>query len=240
MKEIYKTQSPKIVFVELTGVFFNRYEDFTESNILYMPWNTNRILATFQAAEPEKWISLLFPIYNYHVRWQELSSKDWDIWLNGYDTDPLCGYTYLDTAEPIEEITATRFDLQDNYEENISYLEKILSLGKENGSQIVFYIAPCVDQPKIELLKKLEVDLNELGYTELINFNESQWLDWRQYDLQTDFYDKRHFNYSGAEKFSLRLGDLITEHLGFTGTEAVGNVDWQGKWEHYNELKGDI
>lgn len=239
LKEIYKTQSPGLVFVELTGMFYNRYEDFTESNLLYMPWSTNRLFATFEAAEPEKWGPLLFPVYNYHVRWQELTPRDWQIWLSGYETDPLCGYTYLDTAEPMKEITQDRFEPQDNYAENFAYLEKILALGEANGTQVVLYLAPYVDRPKAALLEQLQNDLGSIGYGELINFNETRWLDWDAYNLETDFYDPRHFNYQGAEKFSRRMGALITGELAYAGTGAGSAVDWQDKWDAYNALKAE-
>lgn len=66
LKESLRTQSPKAVFVECTGIAFHKYMGFTKTNIGQMPWGINRLHATFFNAEPEVRKGLLFPLYFYH------------------------------------------------------------------------------------------------------------------------------------------------------------------------------
>ena len=47
LKESLRTQSPKAVFVECTGIAFHKYMGFTKTNIGQMPWGINRLHATF-------------------------------------------------------------------------------------------------------------------------------------------------------------------------------------------------
>ena len=74
LKESLRTQSPKAVFVECTGIAFHKYMGFTKTNIGQMPWGINRLHATFFNAEPEVRKGLLFPLYFYHDRWTTLKS----------------------------------------------------------------------------------------------------------------------------------------------------------------------
>lgn len=76
LKESLRTQSPKAVFVECTGIAFHQYMGFTKTNIGQMPWGINRLHATFFNAEPEVRKGLLFPLYFYHDRWTTLKSED--------------------------------------------------------------------------------------------------------------------------------------------------------------------
>ena len=76
LKESLRTQSPKAVFVECTGIAFHKYMGFTKTNIGQMPWGINRLHATFFNAEPEVRKGLLFPLYFYHDRWTTLKSED--------------------------------------------------------------------------------------------------------------------------------------------------------------------
>lgn len=53
LKESLRTQSPKAVFVECTGIAFHKYMGFTKTNIGQMPWGINRLHATFLTPNPK-------------------------------------------------------------------------------------------------------------------------------------------------------------------------------------------
>jgi hypothetical protein len=108
MRQMYRTQSPRAVFVEASGLFFPMEDDFTEVNIGYMPWGLDRVAATFRASSPSKWASLLFPLYRYHARWGELTAQDYEIGVNGYGRDPLAGYTFLNDFRAQAGVTRDR------------------------------------------------------------------------------------------------------------------------------------
>ena len=52
LKEALKTQSPSVVVLEANSLFFDRYRNYTQTNVERMPWGLNRLGANFTAAEP--------------------------------------------------------------------------------------------------------------------------------------------------------------------------------------------
>ena len=52
-KETFRTQSPQLVVVEATGMFYPQYTSYSKANVGYMPFGISRLEATFQAAEKE-------------------------------------------------------------------------------------------------------------------------------------------------------------------------------------------
>ena len=46
ISEALRTQSPSVVFVEMTEMYFPRENDFQKANIGYMPWGENRVRMT--------------------------------------------------------------------------------------------------------------------------------------------------------------------------------------------------
>ncbi len=199
VREMYETQSPSLVFVEVTGVYFTRYTNYSKVNVGYMPWGVNRLRATFETAEAAEWTGLLFPLWNYHDRWDELTRED----ILPYSRDPRRGYTYLDAKDedaavkerPVEEDA-------ENYRRNLLCLEKIRDLCEEKGSRVVFYITPSYFRLADRYVEALRRDLAAFG-AELTDLNER--FDELGIDPKNDFYDTLHFNVYGAEKFSAFL-----------------------------------
>jgi hypothetical protein len=199
VREMYETQSPSLVFVEVTGAYFPRYTNYSKVNVGYMPWGINRLYATFETAENAEWTGLLFPLWNYHDRWDELTRED----LLPYGRDPRGGYTYLDAKaadaavkeRPVEEDA-------ENYRRNLLYLEKIRDLCEEKGSSVVFYITPSYFRLAGRYVDALREDLAAFGAA-LHDLNGR--FDELGIDPASDFYDTLHFNVYGAEKFSAFL-----------------------------------
>nr|HPJ76379.1 hypothetical protein [Clostridia bacterium] len=54
IKEAVKSQNPKTIMLDASGMFFNKYESYTKVNIGYMPWSLNRLSAIENAAEQEQ------------------------------------------------------------------------------------------------------------------------------------------------------------------------------------------
>ena len=51
IREACRSQKPQTVMLEATGMFYQKYQNYTRANIGYMPLTGNRIAATFAAAE---------------------------------------------------------------------------------------------------------------------------------------------------------------------------------------------
>lgn len=235
VKEAIKTQKPKVIFVEVTGVFFEQYQNFTKVNIGYMPWGTNRIGATLNAAEKAEWTGLFFPLFNYHSRWDTLEGEDIDVALHGYTADELAGYTFLDTAVEMTEIQPRNevFN-EENYNKNIYYLKKIAGLCEKQGVTPVFYIAPTHWRLSDEHLAMLKADITGMENVRYIDFNEND--DLSVYDPMLDFYDQLHFNFHGAEKFSSQLSDMLVNELELSPTANSDKALWDSRVQKFNVL----
>ena len=237
IKEACKTQTPEMVFLEVTGAYFKQYQDFTKVNIGYMPWGKNRLDATFAAAERSEWPGLFFPIYNYHGRWDSLEKSDFGYTLMGYPPDDLAGYTFLNTAEEMTQVIPRGEEYDgENYSRNIEYLRKIADFCVENGIKPVFYLAPTYWRLSDNNLARLKGDISAIEGVDLIDFNQSPGLD--VFDGKTDFYDKLHFNCFGAEKYSAGLGQLLKTQYKLAPTENADQALWNQRLQKFKELRG--
>lgn len=236
LRQASKTQSPKVIFLEVTGVFFQRYQDYTKVNIGYMPRGIERLSATLFTAEPSERAGLFFPLYNYHSRILGLEENDIKIAVSGYPADDLAGYTFLDQAAAIES-TSLRGEVLDreNYDRNLEYLGKIAEFCDEHGILPVFYIAPTYWRLSDEHAQMLEKDIEKLTNVRFFDFNTSENLP--DFDTEKDWFDLLHFNYRGAEKFSNHLAGLMSNELGLSPSRDADSVLWNLRYEKYRQLK---
>lgn len=248
LREACKTQSPKTVFIEATGLAHAKNSSFVKVNLTYMPWSRERLTPTFsevlteggktpeetEQMEQEARTGLLFPLYAYHDRWDELSLTDFKEGLLGYDTDSLAGYTFLKRIMPIEKMSdRAADDSADNYARNLEYAEKIVEFCGEKNIRPIFFLSPLTQRLSGEQRDKLSRDLTALR-AEFIDFNKT--FDAFGFDLSTDFYDERHLNYRGAEKFSRYLASRLPE-WGVTPSGKEDKSLWQERVDHYAGLR---
>lgn len=203
VKEMFRTQSPKLVLVEVTGVFYPKYTAYTKANIGYMPPSLNRLGATFRAAEPEERLGLLFPPYNYHdeeLRFENLR----------YPADDLAGYTLVTETTDIGGMLQRPVEYDEGvFRANIGSLREIARVCREEGSRVLFFLAP--NYYPWERLPLLEHEVGAIEDAEFINFNNH--LGDLSVEVETDFFDPQHFNVWGAEKFSAYIAPMLGERI---------------------------
>lgn len=222
LREALQTQSPHAVYLEATGMFFDRYTDYTKVNIGYMPFGYNRLLATFRAAEPQQRLGLLFPLYNYHDRWTEVPVNALFAKRTDDAIDPWAGFTCLTEAQPqygrgIRQDTLVRYRPQ-AYESALQTLTKIQALCAEKNIALYLYIAPAAEVLPQESLIRLVQSVQALALP-LYDFNSGDRFAALSLDFAHDFYDPRHLNLFGAVKFSNALAVQMCEDLaGFSPT----------------------
>ena len=231
LREACKTQSPQAVAVELTGMFFEEFQNYTKANISYMPWSENRLLATLYAAEHEEQLGLLFPLYHYHDRIYSISFAEIRQHFSP-QADPMAGYTVLKTRT--ERLDSAKRDLSadtDTYRNNLRYLEKISDFCMERSIQLILYIAPAYHQIPDDALAILEQDLKSIPHAAFFDCNDGSWL---KEDSPEYWHDALHYNIYGAVPFSRRFGARIMElDLKITGrNEAL----WQKRLEDISGL----
>ena len=234
LREALKTQSPSVIFVEITAALYERYTGHTETMLGYLPWGENRILAALNEAEPEKVGGLLFPMLTYHSRWTELSDDDWKVFRNGYDQDILAGYTYLGEYHPEEYCIRNEGSAQEVVDRNMEYLHKIARICLEEGITPVFYESPAAAVMPPERMDDVRRELAQIDGAIVVNFND--YRDQIGAELDYDYYDGLHFNAAGAEKFTRYLGKWTLDQLEIQPKQGQDTALWQSRLEYVLKL----
>ncbi len=231
LKEGLKTQSPKVIMLECTAFFFNRYMGQAKAAIGYMPRGYNRLMSTLSSAEPSERLGLFFPLYNYHDRWDTVPVSSFFTKRADQNPDINAGYTYLNECKAQQSVQERVFEYtNDDLELQKKYLKKIIELCKKEGIRLEIFIAPAclqVSQADMKILKDCAQD------TQVVDFNDN--FDGYGFDLGTDFYDSRHLNFSGAVKFTTALCEYVKKF----DLETKQSALWDSRVKNYNKLLGD-
>lgn len=229
IREALKTQSPQLIYLEVSGAFSD-YDLYPKVNVGYMPWTLNRLAATFTCAK-EEWTGLLFPLYNYHSRLLESDGEGYRS-IPAPGTDDLCGYTRLYDIKPISEETLREEWLgtseSESFARSIKYLQKISDYCAEKNIELIFYLTPTTAHAEEEAVEKLISALEEMTCAGVSDYS------YMAHDIginyETDWYDARHLNFSGATKFTEFLSISIAQK----GLEPSGTADaelWESRIE---------
>lgn len=231
IKEALRTQSPEVIMLEATSFFFTVKEaNYYKANIGYMPYSLNRLKAILYAAPAEEKLGLLFPLFNYHERWENYTLKEHFEPRSDAVSDIMAGYTYLGTAQAQSERYERKFLYDDEeYEENIAYMKKIIELCRDEGIKLEMFIVPACEYVSPELTAGLR---EAAGNVKIINFND--YFDEIGFDLESDFYDKRHVNFKGAVKFTDYLAEYIENSFDLPCNEHDEKL-WKERVKYINE-----
>ncbi len=156
-------------------------------------------------------MEILFPFSIYHNRWSEFSKIELMQKLSG-ETNWNKG---CDLVQGVCDMSDYDIIPQDDYAEIVStgtiYLKKIMDFCKENEIELVLVNIPsdttdenqrCVNYIPV-MTGKDKVPFLNLPYMDLV-------------DIDTDFYNISHVNYSGATKITSYLGDYLVSNYGLT------------------------
>lgn len=233
IKETLRTQSPQVIGVEVTGMFYPRYCNYTKANLSYMPWSVNRLEATFAAAEAERVPGLLFPLLDYHSRWREVTAGEILTHLSP-DKDCFAGYTFLDHISPQGAVSVRDYSAEtENYARNLTYLQKIAALCREEGVELLLFLTPTKGRIPAAALEQLKTDIAALPGVRFADFNEEP--EAIGVDDDTDWFDFLHFNFRGAEKFSRYLAAYLEEQYGLPPTQGEDEALWQGRIDAFRD-----
>lgn len=237
IREACKTQSPRYLMLELTGMFFEKYGNYSLANVSYMPLSANRIGAAFAGAPQSDRLGLLFPLYTYHSRWTEVETPEITAHLHP-QSDALAGYTLLTTAEPIEADYEREFTAESaEYRDNLRWLGKIADYCEKNDIELMPFIAPSTGKIPPAALEALRGDVAALGMT-LTDFNEI--IPELGIDYSTDWYDPRHFNLRGAVKFSRWLSEYLAEDSGIDPAAEADETLWNERLLYVAEQRAAL
>lgn len=230
LREALNTQRPSLVLLEASSLQFERYQNYTQINVGYMPTGINKLGAILTASEPELRVGLLFDLYFYHSRWSEVTLTELAKALLGRGTDTLKGYTAVDGVfEQIENGPFIReLQTEEIYQENLADLGRIAALCREKAVPLAVVFHPTYSQLPAEAYQRIQSDLAGLDPT-------VQFWNWSDDTLdiglvpKEHYYDPGHLNRPGAAVFSAWLGRYLTDQAGLTPRPqtAENTAAWQ-------------
>lgn len=244
LKEALKKGTPKMVILDIG--FMNQDEDYAEevSNrklFDYMRPSKNKFEAIDVAkAEGESKWDYFLPVLRYHERYKDIKAEDFlyafykpCVTYNGYIMS-------LIMSESLDDNPATLENAQDYSlnSKNAEYLQRIISLCKDNGIDILLVKTPSY-QAKWGMGFESEITniaaLNGISY---IDFD--LYLDKMNIDFLTDSPDRGgHLNLIGAEKYTYCLGAVISENYDIPDRRQDKEYSdiWNSKLLKYNDDK---
>lgn len=147
LEDTLKYEKPEVVMLNVLAMSEGeaKSEAYNRMTLDGMKWSKAKVNSIKESmTDKEDMLSYAFPLLRYHSRWSELSSEDIKymfkipkVTTNGYLMQTgVRPVTTIPKAMPLADYTFS----QKNYE----YLDKIYSLCKDNGIELVLIKAPSV------------------------------------------------------------------------------------------------
>ena len=224
IKEVLKTQNPKVIVVELGSIAYDGYgvQGNLYRNMLSMKLSKNNVdLINASVDEKERFNYIIrWPII--HTRYSELEkydfvANDFSVFGRGEGMNlgiaPQTSDPEISTFKGIVEIP------QDKKE----WIDRLIQLSKDEDFDLVFYLAPFY------------MDINQKGiYNAITKYLEKQdisFMDFTQsstlpeLNYATDFVDDAHTNAYGAEKITGYMGRILNAN--YELEDHRGDADYQ-------------
>lgn len=229
LKEALKTQTPSVVVMEGTGLFFQPYQNYTQINVGYMPAGLNKWGAIREYSEPELRAGLLFDLYFYHDRWKELTAADLKKALPVRQTDDWKGYTPVEgvfVSETGKPAVSGAMRSEEDYLTNLKTFRRIAELCDRHGIELIVAMNPTYGQFSQEIYERMEKDVLAAGADRFVNWADA--FDELGLDPEKHLYDGGHLNKEGAAVFSRATGRYLRA-LGYAPRPQSGEnaAAWQ-------------
>lgn len=237
LREATKTQSPKLVVLEVTGLLLDNEPDYDFINIDSMPQGLNRLQCMAQTVPSNEWIKYMFPLWVYHSRWAEVSEQEIRLQLEPASPDLNGGWTVLrevkafDSYEPKLETYTEK-----SFQTGAEALRRIVDYCREQDISLLLCMSPRCNVMKPETVEKLHALLDTLD-ADFADFDLMR--DQIGIDDQTDFYDNSHLNVFGAEKFSCYLANYFVQTCAISPADAPSEL-WDARVQHYEDLRAAL
>lgn len=246
LKECWKTQKIKVAVLDVAELYYGtvpeaRYRQAFDN----MKFSWNKLQAVYQhckvleAKKPDPFFSYIFKIGKYHSRWKSLTEEDYTFYL---EEQPVFRGNALYCDKVVLDINKLAYD-SDTPKEGVTmneqellYTEKFISFCKENGIELLLLKTPRTDWT-ITQHQQVEAFAGEqeIPFLDLSSMANLQAMG---IDAAADFMDKKHLNFSGAEKLSGYLGAYLKENYDLTDFRQEAGFD-ELNYDRYLERRED-
>lgn len=236
LKDALKTQSPKVVFFDMSAVHWTGPPDeaLTHKVLDQLEWSDDKIEYAYnndvEGLDP---MSALFPLFRYHTRWNQLGQEDFQFMTGTQEDTYVRGHyiTYQTQKAVIKyDLMDMDFMLTDLY---LNYLDRIITLCRDNDIDLILYKAPTPGWRK-SLSQGCAAYAEEEG---LPFYDMNQYLNQIGINVETDFKDKTdHLNQVGAEKFCDAIIEMMKENWDLEDQRET-NERWNTDLLYYKYIK---
>lgn len=241
--EVLKTQSPKVVCIDLYGVLFDRHGVVANEyrNMLSMKYSANSIKLVREYVEQDRQSDFIARWPIIHTRYKELDKFD----FKQYEPSVYGRGAYFSWYSYPEEIwhgsghhVQSRSELS---EESREWIKKLYELSLEEDFSLVFFAAPFVVTEESQGVLNSAGDMAAEYGIDFMDFNQ---LDGEiGLDYGKDFFDADHCNAEGAEKITgylreyLSANYMLEDHRGDPDYELW---DLDLKWYEHSKAIHDL
>lgn len=241
--EALKTQSPKVVIIDITQAVQDEAAIGESSAFLWIrgmkvSWNKYNMA---KAISEKNWLSLFLEYPYIHNRYDgDLEKRDFlpyrgdkyhkyykgnRVFWHTMEDFPENDYPYIEDVGEISDVT-------------MKYLNLLLELADKTGFDIIFYASPFAQTEDIQK------SVNAIGQyvkeqdAEFINLNAVR--NEIGLDVHTDMCDTEHVNHLGQEKTTAYLGSLLSLHYGIEDKrQDTAYESWELCAEDYYSIYND-
>lgn len=240
LKNALDYTKPKVVVIDCLDIrnVIKVSDNFDYTHICFdvFPLSLTKIQAVNDLlennTEHNKW-DLLFPFSQYHNRWNQLSSEDFNVVYNCEKGAEM----RVDLVSPVyhDKIPAGQKVTEDTLA--MEYLEKIIIECNEQEIEVLLTYLPFPAEASYQEEANRVYDIAQEYGVDYINF-----LDMDIVNYETDCYDAdSHLNPSGARKVTDYLGKYIIDNYDVQDQRSnVDYVKWADDYEEYQMKKNEI
>lgn len=224
LNEVLDKQKPKFVVLDIfhrtfTGSGFNHLYDFG-----YVDFEQSKVSFAKENFSLEENARLFFPTYIYRSNLPNIrpllgfrSQKDnWqDLHYKGYIRH---NATISQKKLQENEFVNYQFDQLQIDPKNLLYLDKLVSLCRENDIEMIWVTTPLPEICLAGIKNQAEIDayfqaLADKYGIKYLNYNETQLRKSVSFADSVDYSDDDHLNFRGAKKISADIAQRIESQL---------------------------
>lgn len=217
LREALKTQKPALIVLETNMLY--AADAYMESSVNHsfmddIPLSMDKIRLARTAADEGERFSLVVNFMRYHARWSSLKTEDFAFRRNAV-RDPYKGFVILPPKVGGDVID--RWDLSGATgvtpltEKNERYLREFIEICRENDIDLWLTKAPSNLSPENMQIMNAAAEIAAEYGVPFDDFNSEQAYAAIGVTAAGNFFDQRHMDIVGAERFSRYFSRLLLE-----------------------------
>lgn len=237
VKEVLKTQSPKVVCVDMYGLVFDEHgvQGNVYRNMLAMKLSRNSIELVQDYIEEDEQMDYILRWPIIHTRYKELTKYDFVQYeLSIYGRGNSVVWEVGSAAKPEEAIACD--EIGELGEKNKKWLDEFYALSKEHDFELVFFVAPFAATEEEQLIinaAKAYADDRGIDFFDFNKLGESVGLNY-----QTDFCDAFHCNVNGGNKITAYFGEYLSTTHNLTDNRGDERYwQWEDAYTYYEQVE---